>query len=93
MLAIVLTCSTCLLSSGIISALLFFLLMGSIPGTNYALSPDMMLGILVGILSLLLAQSVVRFGRTIAGRRMLQSLNKQAAQLPHRRYARRATQS
>ncbi len=81
------------ISSGVISSLILFLLMGVVPGTSYTLSPETMLilwGVIAGIVLSGLGSSSVRYLREQPGKLRI---HKKRPQLPRRRYARAAAQS
>ncbi len=86
-------CIGAVVSSGVLTALLLFILMGSIPGTDLVLSPDMMLGILIGIFSFFIIQMLIRSISQLQKRKLLHMLSKRRAQFPHRRYARKVAHS
>lgn len=90
---IVIACIGAIISSGVLTAIFYFVLMGSIPGTRLALSPDMMLGISLGILLFLAGHGLVRLISVIKNRKFMRTISKRQAQFPHRRYARKAAQS
>ena len=90
---IAIVCFITLITSGVISALVLFLLTGTIPGTEYALSPNAMLLILAGLLVVILNRPITHAVASFHERQTTLRRARRRAQLPHRRYLRRATHS
>lgn len=82
-----------IVSSGVLTSIVLFLLMGSIPGTDYSLPPDIMLSILIGVVTFFTVQTIVKLLRIVYRRKLINELAKRRAQLPRRRYTRAATHS
>lgn len=78
-----------LTQSGVIDALLVFLLSGSLPGTSIALSPTMMMALLFAVAWLVIAQmtAVGTVNARVVRRFVTRATKKQQA-LPKRRYSR-----
>lgn len=84
--------SVAVMQSGVLSSIVMFILMGTVPGTDYALSPDTMINIFTAIMSLLFAHGIVKLLNSVYKRKLINELARHRAQLPSRRYTRSTAQ-
>jgi glycerol-3-phosphate acyltransferase PlsY len=76
-----------LVYSGILNALIMFLLMGQIPGTSYSVPASVMLALLTITTVLIIASIVVtKMQHTTAIRRLLKKHLAHKARMPRRRF-------
>lgn len=77
-----------LAESGALNALIMFLLMGQIPGTNYSIPPSVMLLLLGTITALILYRvTAVKILRSINVHRLAKKHLDHKARMPRRRYS------
>ncbi len=78
-ISLIILCLIGLFQAGILRALLMFILIGAIPGTNLSLSPDIMTGIVVAVclaiaitaLGMLTPQLVTLYSRYVLRKKLL----------------------
>lgn len=87
---VIVVCITALAASGVLSSVVLFVLLGAIPGTDYALPPAAMLGLFACLVIVVGNEQILRVLSVYYERRRIQRLAARRARLPHRRYLHRA---
>lgn len=86
--SIVILTAALLVESGVLNALIMFLLMGQIPGTSYSISPSVMLLLLGTVTALILYRvTAVKILRSVNVHRLAKKHLAHKARMPRRRYS------